>query len=169
MRWPLVSLLTLILPASAQAEPIRWATANEGRFGATIDYPSNVFISRFPPDERSRGVTWRTNDNQARFSLWGTWRSSWPSVTELFRVHAGQIPYRDYERVTDRFFVVSGVSEGRVVYDRCNFPPLPDGIIDCFSITYPVQEKAWWDPIVTRMSRSLRGVQPSGGEYRSSR
>jgi hypothetical protein len=49
---------------------------------------------------------------------------------------------------------VSGTRGTIIFYERCNFPN--DDVVNCFSVTYPAAEKAAWDPIVTRMSQSLR-------------
>ncbi len=65
--------------------------------------------------------------------------------------------------MTKRFYIVSGIREGSIFYGRCNFPSVPEGVIDCFSLTYAAQEKAAWAPIVPRPSSSLRagrGIEP---------
>ena len=43
-----------------------------------------------------------------------------------------------------------------IFYERCNFRPGDRATVDCFELTYPAGEKAKWDAIVTRISRSLR-------------
>jgi hypothetical protein len=67
----------------------------------------------------------------------------------------------DYERVTPTFFAISAVHAREIYYSRCNFSGLSgDGAIHCFDLRYPARDKRAWDPIVTRMSLSLRPLVP---------
>jgi hypothetical protein len=67
-----------------------------------------------------------------------------------------------YKRATARFYIVSGARDADVFYERCNFHDGSNDIINCFTVTYPAREKAVWDPIVTRLSKSLRA---GGGRH----
>jgi hypothetical protein len=58
-----------------------------------------------------------------------------------------------YNRVTSNFFAISAPDRGLVLYRRCNFVA---GRIHCMDVRYPQTEKRAWDPIVTRLSLSLR-------------
>jgi hypothetical protein len=62
----------------------------------------------------------------------------------------------DYRRITDRFFAVSGESDGRIFYSRCNFPGGRNGPFHCIFLSYKTSEKEVWDDIVARISLSLR-------------
>lgn len=160
-------LLAMMAAAAAQAETIRWAVLTNGRFGTTVDYPSSVFTQALEPAVNGASNSRSTSDGKATFSIGGTWRSNLgtpreEAADEVARAE-GEI---SYVRATERFYVVSGTTRGAVFYRRCNYPISPDGIVDCLTLSYPAAEEKWWDPIVTRMSRSLRGVQTPGGEYR---
>lgn len=65
-----------------------------------------------------------------------------------------------YERVTRDFFAVSGTREGMIFYSRCNVSPT-GATLHCFDLQFPARERAAWDVIVTRMSRSLRPLNRS--------
>lgn len=163
----LLALLALVAAASAQADTIRWAVATNGRFGTTVDYPVSVFTQQHEPAVNGAADSWSTSDGMASFSINGTWRSNLgPPREQAARVVADAEGEIDYVKATDRFYVVSGTIRGATFYYRCNYPLSPDGIVDCLQMTYPAAETKWWDPIVTRMSRSLRGIQTPGGEYR---
>ena len=56
-----------------------------------------------------------------------------------------------------------GRARRRDFYTRCNFPIIINSIIDCLELRYPAKDKAKWDPIVTRISNSLRAGK---GVYR---
>ena len=62
----------------------------------------------------------------------------------------------DYERVTRSFFAISSERRGLIFYSRCNFSAEAGGAIHCFDLVYRQDEKRAWDPVVTRISRSLR-------------
>jgi hypothetical protein len=66
----------------------------------------------------------------------------------------------EYERVTASFFAVTMEHDGLIYYSRCNFSSAQGNNIHCFDLFYPQDEKHAWDPVVTRMSLSLR---PRGG------
>ncbi len=59
-----------------------------------------------------------------------------------------------YQRVTPRFFAVSGYKGDKVWYDRCNFS---GRLVHCVLINYSAEEEHAWDDVVTRMSLSLSG------------
>jgi hypothetical protein len=65
----------------------------------------------------------------------------------------------DYERVTRSFFAISMEREGTIYYSRCNFSRSARGAIHCFDLIYPQDEKRDWDPVVTRISLSLRPLE----------
>jgi hypothetical protein len=43
-----------------------------------------------------------------------------------------------------------------IYYSRCNFSGSSTHTIHCFDLVYPQEEKTAWDPVVTRISLSLR-------------
>jgi hypothetical protein len=153
--------LALACPAQAQEQ---WATYKNPRFGTTADYPAHLFTQREPPPENGDGQTFRTGDGRAQLSIYGarnvegdTPQSYLDRYVDLEGAAIG------LKRVTARFYVVSGTRGEEIFYDRCNFPAKRDGIIDCFTIAYPAADKAVWDAVVTRLSRSLRsgrGIEP---------
>ena len=140
----------------------RWATYANPRFGTMADYPADLFTVRDPPPENGDGQSFRTADGRAQLSIYGT-RNAEADTPQSYVKKNVDPQGASYKRVTKRFYIVSGIREGSIFYDRCNFPPVPEGVIDCFSLTYAAQEKAAWDPIVTRLSNSLRagrGIEP---------
>jgi hypothetical protein len=65
----------------------------------------------------------------------------------------------DYVRITRSFFAISTERHGVILYSRCNFSGGARGVIHCFDLKYPQQEKRSWDPVVTRISLSLRPLE----------
>ena len=138
----------------------RWATYSNPRFGMTADYPADLFTVLDPPPENGDGQGFKTTDGRAHLLIYGAWNAEDDTPKSYFDnyidVKGTSVTYK---HITEHFFVASGMREGKVFYDRCNFSAHPDAAIYCFSISYPEQEKTEWDSIVSRLSRSLRAVQ----------
>ena len=72
------------------------------------------------------------------------------------RVERSQL---DYVRIARSFFAVSSERDGVILYSRCNFSGGASGVIHCFDLKYPREEKRSWDAVVTRISLSLRPLE----------
>lgn len=141
----------------------RWATYANPRFGTTADYPADLFTLRDPPPENGDGQSFRTADGRARLSIYGAHNADGDTPQSYVDKYVDlQGAVVSLKRVTARFYVVSGTRERSIFYERCNFPSVADGIVDCLTVTYPPQEKTAWDPVVTRLSRSLRAGRGVG-------
>jgi hypothetical protein len=144
-------------PEPSLAAP-RWAVFSEP--GAAVDYPSDIFSVEAGPSPRGTGRRLQTDDGRAEFMLYVSPNDDHDSPRSYVRKYLAVPKAKlDYTRITDRFFVVSGIQEGRVFYSRCNYPRGPSGPMHCIYLLYPEAETRAWDAIVTRISRSLR---PSG-------
>ncbi len=133
----------------------QWAVASQG--GTAVDYPANIFTVEAGPSPRGTGRRLQTADGRAEFMLYVSPNEDHDSPRTYVRKYLA-VPKAtlDYTRITDRFFVVSGIQEGRVFYSRCNYPRGPAGPMQCIYLLYPEAETHAWDAIVTRISRSLR-------------
>jgi hypothetical protein len=65
----------------------------------------------------------------------------------------------DYVRIAPSFFAISSERDGVILYSRCNFSGGARGVIHCFDMKYPQEEKRSWDAVVTRISLSLRPLE----------
>ena len=149
----LVFSAALCVWSSAAVAQQKWATYTNPRFGTTVDYPVDLFTVRDPPADNGDGQTFRTADGRAELSIYGTnnLEAETPEVYVTRHVNLDDVTFK---RVTSDYYVVSGSRGATIYYERCNFPN--DAILNCFYISYPAQEKAAWDAIVTRISHSLR-------------
>ncbi len=141
-------------PAAALAEH-RWATYANPRFGTIADYPADLFTVQDPPPENGDGASFRTADGRAQLSIYGAYNVE-NDTPQSYVAKNDEFQSATYKRVTSEFYAVSGTSGTDIYYDRCNFPPHNDDVLNCLHATYPAAEKAFWDPIVTRISKSLR-------------
>ena len=60
-----------------------------------------------------------------------------------------------YQRIAPTFFAISGFHDADIYYIRCNAAS-DRSTLHCIYLIYPAAEKRAWDPIVTRISRTLR-------------
>lgn len=136
----------------------RWGVFSEA--GIAVDYPVDIFTVEAGPAPRGTGRRLQTEDGRAEFMLYASPNEDHDSPRRYVRKYLA-VPKAnlDYTRITDRFFVVSGIESGRVFYSRCNYPHRASGPMHCIYLLYPQAETRAWDAIVTRISRSLR---PSG-------
>jgi hypothetical protein len=139
-----------------------WASYTNARFGTTADYPTALFSIRERAPENGDGQTFRSRDGRAQLSIYGQHNATADTpkgYLENFVDRRGA----SYQRVTKQFYAISGKRDGRIFYQRCNFSADPQGIIDCLNVTYPEEDEIALNPIVTRMSRTLRsgrGAEP---------
>ncbi len=133
----------------------RWAVSEAP--GAAVDYPSNIFSVDAGPSPRGTGRRLQTADGRAEFMVYASPNQDHDSPRSYVRKYLA-VPQAklDCTRITDRFFVVSGIEGDRVFYSRCNYPRGSSGPMHCIYLLYPQAETRAWDAIVTRISRSLR-------------
>ncbi len=131
-----------------------WTLLRQPGLGIMMDFPAAVLSAPRGDAPNGRGLRYETPDGRARVSVW-TEPNALHDTPEGYLRKTFDIPRatRDYERITSEFFAVSGDSGDRTYYLRCN---LSASAFRCFNLTYPRAEKAQWDTIVTRMSRTLR-------------
>lgn len=164
----LLAIFALTTPAAAQTQSAtptaglddpHWSVLFDS-FGTTVDYPENIFSVDAGAPPRGTGRTLRSPDDRAWLMMYVEGNDERHTPASFVRAYfAGPRDSLDYNRVTDRFFAISGVNEEQIFYSRCNFPVGIRGPMHCIYLAYPKNEERRWDAIVTRISRSLR---PSG-------
>lgn len=138
------------VPAAAEEQ---WATYSNPRYGATADYPADLFAVKEPPPENDDGQTFHTADGRAELTIYGTNNidSEPPDIYVSKHVSLADVSYK---KVGPDFYAVSGQRGATIYYERCNFPNLD--VLVCFYMSYPAADKARWDGVVTRIGQSLR-------------
>jgi hypothetical protein len=138
------------VPTAAEEQ---WATYSNPRFGATADYPADLFTLKDPPPENGDGQTFHTADGRAELTIYGTNNIDGEPPGTYVSKHVSLADV-SYKKVGADFYAVSGQRGAAIYYERCNFPNLD--VLVCFYTSYPAAEKAMWDAIVTRIGQSLR-------------
>lgn len=152
----ILALIGLGLPADALPRE-GWSTFR-GERGLVTQYPAGIFDVVAGPTERGKGRKFKSSEGPYEFAAYSLQNASYLSPRDYLRKHLVVDPSSMvYRRVTNRFFVLSSVRNNRIFYSRCNF----SARINCIYLEYPRSEKVTWDPIVTRISHSLRSSAAS--------
>jgi hypothetical protein len=160
----MVVQLSILSSAEAQVREqmplLDWRTFVVPEYGTRVDYPAGIFV---PAGASEKGVGQRFNstDGRAVLSIYSRDNEAGDTPASYLRnnLRVGRSSL-DYERITRSFFAVSSEREGLIYYSRCNFSSGVGGAIHCFDLVYPQEEKRSWDPVVTRISLSLRPHGP---------
>ena len=134
---------------------LSWTVAEAS--GMRVDYPAGIFTVKVGPSDKGPGSVLRSDDGTAGFTFYVRPNAHRDTPDSFLRSRLSPPRSKlDYRRVTERFVAVSAVQGGRIYYSRCNFPNGANGPIHCMELVYSKNEKRRWDPIVTRVSLSLR-------------
>jgi hypothetical protein len=148
-------LIALGAVATATAQQ-RWTTYANPRFGTTIDYPADLFVARDPPPDNGDGQAFRSRNGRIHLAVWGRYNVDGNSPQQYVDDYVEKDGGITYRQITARHFIVSGLRNGDIFYQRCNFAAPPGDVVDCFKTTYPAADKAAMDAVVARLSQSLR-------------
>ena len=128
-------------------------------FGTRIQYPAGIFSPAGKP-EKGLGQRFERADGRAVLSIYSRPNEAGENpktyLRNNLRVDRSAL---DYVRIARSFFAISSERDGVILYSRCNFSGGARGVIHCFDLKYPQQEKRAWDAVVTRISLSLRPLE----------
>ena len=141
----------LATPFAAAPSP-DWQRYSNPESGLSVDIPTAIFERDAGPAESGPGRKFVTSDGRANLTV-QTVANPRGDTPAAFLAAKGPPSGIVYRRVTKTFFVVSSFRDDKIWYNRCNFA---GRAAHCVLINYPAREKARWDGIVTRLSRSLR-------------
>ena len=142
------------MPAHAQST---WATYTNVRYAFAVDYPRDIFPG-FTESDNSDGATFKANAPGVELRAYGSYNvDNKTPRAYVADYYAGKtLTYSSVKRTS---YVVSGQTfdqdGGAIFYDRCNFT---GDRVFCVALSYPAAQKAAWDKVVGRISRSLRAV-----------
>jgi len=147
------SLLLGVMPSRAAPlsglEADDWAVVSSERYGFSITYPPSVFT----PANRATledGELLESSDGRARLLI-GTFHNDGGFSLQDYRRIVLERSYPgaqlDYAPVRDSWFVVSGVRDEEMFYERVSFT-CGGKRITSWAMTYPVAERRLYDRIV---------------------
>jgi hypothetical protein len=154
-----VVLVALISNAQGQFRELGWRTFVIPEFGTRVEYPASIFAPAGRPGT-GVGERFERADGRAILSIYSRHNESGETpATYLKNNLRAERSALDYARIARSFFAISSEREGVILYSRCNFSGRVHGVIHCFDLKYPQEEKRAWDPVVTRISLSLRPLE----------
>ena len=157
-----MTLLALVPNTEARVRelsPADWRTFEVPAFGTAIQYPANIFIPAGRP-EMGVGQRFERADEPAVLSIYARSNDAGETPRTYLRKHLRvERSELDYVRIAPSFFAISSERDGVILYSRCNFSGGARGVIHCFDMKYPQEEKRSWDAVVTRISLSLRPLE----------
>lgn len=164
LSWGLAAVLvTASVSSDADARyALDWQTFTIPGFGTEVEYPAAIFEVSDGRPEQGVGERLRSTDGRAVLTIYSRENDASETPASYLKSHLRLARSSlDYERVASTFFAISSVSQGLIFYSRCNFSSEMGGAVHCFDLIYPQREQRAWDAIVTRISRSLRPLEPA--------
>jgi hypothetical protein len=143
----------------AQAEPGRWRTYRNSRFGTVAQIPAFAFEPAIAINGGD-GQTFTARDRQSEIAVYGTLLDSQP-FGEYRDWYRSELSGISYEAGGRNWFVLSGIAEGRIYYVKVlRSQGCGVDIAHHVVLRYPVASKREFDPLVERLAGSLRGATP---------
>jgi len=139
------------------------ATYFNKRHGFTLSYPTARFKPQEPLSEDGR--VWVSHDGNARLLAGALLNDEGMSLRDyrdfvLKQSYPGAAV--DYAPLRDTWFVVSGIREGMMFYERVTFT-CGGRLINSWAMLYPAAERRVYDRIVERVAKSYRAGERNCG------
>lgn len=153
-----ISCLGLLSWSKANAQKISYRTYQNARFDYSISYPVDIL---FPQGESANGdgQKFLSKDGQTEMLVYGsnnsldqTLRQVYEQETNPSQEHASRVI--TYHVLRADWFVVSGVENGRVFYQKTM---LKASVFKTFRIDYSETQKGKFDSITAAIARSFKG------------
>lgn len=150
----LVSLSALGAAAQDRGD---FATYRNDRYGFSLSYPAATFTP-LPSPANDGGRVFVSRDGNARL-LAGALPNPDGMALRDYRSLVLQQSYRgadvDYAPVRDNWFVLSGMRDGVIFYERVTFT-CGGRLINSWAMLYPAADRRLYDRIVEQVARSYR-------------
>jgi hypothetical protein len=152
-------LLSLSVSFAIEPEPQQtYRTYHNVRFDFTISYPANILIPQGEAENRD-GQKFLSRDGRTEMLAYGAHNSLDQTLVEICDQEAARTPEHPnrlttYKVVRRDWFVVSGLEDGRVFYQKTF---LRNGVLKTFRIEYDESEKRIFDSITTKIAKSFKG------------
>lgn len=151
--------LMLLFAAHAAFGQGKYDTYSNARFNYSIDYPSGLFT---PHDESTNGDgrVFKAKKGTAKLLAWGQYNALFDT---LKKAYASDLKERGggvtYKALLNDGYVISGTKGGRIFYQKTILSG-KDGdsgaVFATFLLEYPAAEKAVYDSVASRISRSFK-------------
>lgn len=149
--WLAVAALAfIVLPARAAVS--HWELQTDPHLGFRYSYPSEVF-SPIEGDGKPYFHYFASSSPEAKF-LVGGWNNAKGQSPEAFKrwliQNVGGYDETTYHPRGRSWFVLSGYRANTIYYEKVMFS-CGGSVVNVFAITYPTDQRDFYDPIVERM------------------
>jgi len=147
----IVAALVLLVSTVTHAQAPTYQTYTNARFAYSISYPSNLV----PQGESTNGdgQKFRSSDGRAELIVYGSNNALDQTLKGMYDETRGSGEVT-YEVLKPGWFVVSGVNNGKVFYQKTI---LRQNVFKTFRLEYDESVKEQWDPITAKVVRSFKG------------
>jgi hypothetical protein len=162
MRLRMLALSAIFLSLAAASLPFEpavaaWASESDPELGFTFSYPNELF-DRAAGDGKPSFHYFASEDTEAKF-LVGGWNNSAGQSPEALKrwmmENVGGYDETTYRPRGRSWFVLSGYRGDIIYYEKVMFS-CGDRMVSVFAITYPINQRDTYDPVVERMEDSFR-------------
>jgi hypothetical protein len=151
-----VSLIAIAARAAApspQGSNV-YRTYTNARFSYSIAYPANLLIAQ-GESENGDGQAFHSRDGRAEMRVWGQHNVNDESLRASFaRTVSEWGDGVSYKVIKSDWFVVTALVNGKIHYQRTM---LHRGVFKTLLIEYDEGQRAIYDPVTARISKSFAG------------
>ena len=157
LLWLIVSFGAFPAAAFAQPDDLGWTEFRNERFDLSLRYPAEVFVSQRSSDTGD-GDLFETSDRQGRLlvgAIENTERFT-PRSYQSFIARQSYPGLRvDYAPIGQSWAVLSGTVGHTMIYEKIMFS-CGGSVINSFAMTYPIAERAFYDPLIEAIEDTFR-------------
>ena len=161
-----VASVVLGLSSAAIAGPKLddWATLKNERHGFTIAYPVDVFEQKTEPTT-DEGRVLQSKDGKAKLLI-GAFENGENSSLDDYRQFLLDNQWAgaaiDYSAVRKKWFVLSGIKDDQIFYERVSFT-CGGKLINSWAMVYPTAERKVYDRVLEAIAKTyLPGAGKEG-------
>jgi len=152
----LISLIALFTVSQFALGQTKYETYSNGRFGYTIQYPSDLLRIQ-PAPFNGDGRVFISRDKNVEMRAWANFNATFLSVEGQFDEDVKNYRGITYKHLFNNSFVISGAQNGKVFYQKTLYHKFKETeVFYTFTIEYPKTQKSQFDAIVTRISNSFK-------------
>lgn len=126
------------------------------RYGFSLDVPT--FLEHKDIPDNGDGAIFYDGSGEVELSAYGCHAAGlqdYNTIDSLYQTIKNSVDYKvTYDAKKDNWFVLSGESDGNIVYEK--YVLKSDETYNCFCIVYPKHRKKEFDEIVTHINKSFK-------------
>ena len=149
--------LALVVSSTAGTAAANWALQTDRELGFRYSYPAEVF-SPIEGDGKPYFHYFASPSSEAKFLVggWNNARGQSPEGLKRWLIeNVGGYDETTYRPRGRSWFVLSGYRGDSIYYEKVMFS-CGGSLVNVFAITYPVEQRDMYDPIVERMEDTFR-------------